>query len=69
VKCWFSGAHGPSGAPLIALARTSGEVPGAFLAMAGREDLMLAIKSAAVQEAIADLRGAVRQLWGDRQAP
>jgi hypothetical protein len=62
-------AHGPSGGHLIALARTSGEVLGAFLAMAGREDLMLAIKRAAEEEAIADLRCAVRQLGGDRQAP
>ncbi len=64
VKNWFSGAYGPSGAHLIALARHSDEVLGTFLAMAGREDLMVAIKLAAAEEAIADLLGAVRQLRG-----
>ncbi|OIQ24334.1 MAG: hypothetical protein BM562_18335 [Alphaproteobacteria bacterium MedPE-SWcel] len=65
VKNWFSGAYGPSGAHLIALARHSDEVLGSFLAMAGREDLMVAIKLAAAEEAISDLLDAVRQLGGD----
>jgi len=36
-----------------------------FLAMAGRENLMVAIKLAAAEEAIAELLVAVRQLGGD----
>ena len=65
VKNWFSGTYGPSGAHLIALARHSDEVLGTFLAMAGREDLMVAIKLAAAEEAISELLDAVRQLGGD----
>ncbi|WP_050526553.1 hypothetical protein [Pseudorhodobacter aquimaris] len=65
VKNWFSGTYGPSGAHLIALARHSVEVLGTFLAMAGREDLMVAIKLAAAEDAISDLLDAVRQLGGD----
>lgn len=64
-KNWFSGTYGPSGAHLIALARHSDEVLGSFLAMAGREDLMVAIKLAAAEDAISDLLDAVRQLGGD----
>ena len=62
VKNWFSGTYGPSGAHLIALARHSDEVLGTFLAMAGREDLMVAVKLAGAEEAISDLLDAVRQL-------
>ena len=65
VKNWFSGTYGPSGAHLIALARHSDEVLGTFLAMAGREDLMVAIKLAAAEDAISELLDAVRQLGGD----
>ena len=62
VKNWFSGTYGPSGAHLIALARHSDEVLSTFLAMAGREDLMVAIKLAAAEEAVEELLEAVRQL-------
>ncbi len=62
MKNWFSGTYGPSGAHLIALARNSDEVLATFLAMAGREDLMVAIKLAEVEEAVAELLEAVRQL-------
>ena len=65
VKNWFSGTYGPSGAHLIALARHSDEVLGTFLAMAGREDLMVAIKLAAAENAISELLDAVRQLGGE----
>jgi len=65
VKNWFSGVYGPRGAHLIALARHSDEVLATFLAMAGRENLMVAIKLAAAEEAIAELLVAVRQLGGD----
>jgi len=47
------------------LVRHSDEVLGRFLAMAGREDLMVAIQLAVAEEAIADLLDAVRQLDGD----
>ena len=62
VKNWFSGTYGPSGAHLIALARHSDEVLSTFLAMAGREDLMGAIKLAAAEQAVEELLEAVRQL-------
>ena len=62
VKNWFSGTYGPSGAHLIALARHSDEVLSTFLAMAGRQDLMVAIKLAAAEEAVEELLEAVRQL-------
>ncbi|MBO6542814.1 MAG: hypothetical protein JJ965_06635 [Alphaproteobacteria bacterium] len=65
VKNWFSGTYGPSGAHLIALSRHSDEVLGTFLAMAGREDLMVAIKLAAAEDAISELLDAVRRLGGD----
>lgn len=62
VKNWFSGTYGPSGAHLVELARHSDEVLGTFLAMAGREDLMVATKLEAAEEAVAELLEAVRQL-------
>jgi len=65
VKNWFSGVYGPRGAHLIALARHSDEVLATFLAMAGQENLMVAIKLVAAEEAIAELLVAVRQLGGD----
>jgi len=67
VKNWFSGAYGPSGVHLIALARHSDEVLTTFLSMAGRKDLMVAVKLATAEEAIADLLDAVRQLGGDAE--
>lgn len=67
VKNWFSGTYGPSGVHLIALARHSDEVLCTFLAIAGREDLMVAIKLATAEEAIADLLDAVRQLGASDQ--
>jgi len=65
VKNWFSGVYCTRGAHLIALARHSDEVLATFLAMAGRENLMVAIKLAAAEEAIAELLVSVRQLGGD----
>lgn len=62
VKNWFSGTYGPSGVHLIALVQHSDEVLGTFLAMAGREDLMVAIKLAGAEDAITDLLDAVRRL-------
>ncbi|MFG6529114.1 MULTISPECIES: hypothetical protein [unclassified Sulfitobacter] len=62
VKNWFSGTYGPSGAHLTALARHSDEVLTTFLAMAGREDLMVAIKLAAAEQAVEELLEAVRHL-------
>lgn len=65
VKNWFSGKYGPSGEHLIALVQHSDEVLSTFLTMAGREDLMVAIKLAAAEEAIEGLLVAVRQLGSD----
>ena len=64
VKNWFSGRYGPSGEHLVALARHSDEVLGTFLAMAGRENLMVVTKLVAAEEAIQDLLAAVRSLGG-----
>lgn len=65
VKNWFAGRYGPSGAHLVSLARHSDEVLGAFLALAGRQDLMVAMKLAAAEHAIEELLVAVRQLGAD----
>ncbi|NRB18735.1 MAG: hypothetical protein HRU33_14535 [Rhodobacteraceae bacterium] len=65
VKNWFSGKYGPNGEHLIALVQHSDEVLTTFLTMAGREDLMVAVKLIAAEEAIADLLAAVRQLGSD----
>ena len=66
VKNWFSGTYGPSGKHLVALVRHSDGVLGAFLAMAGREELMVAIKLVAAERAIPELLDAVRRLGGDQ---
>lgn len=66
VKNWFSGTYGPSGEHLVALARHSDEVLVTFLAMADREDLMIAIKLEAAERAIAELLDAVRRLKDDQ---
>lgn len=68
VKNWLAGRYGPSGEHLVALARHSDEVLGMFLAMAGREELMVAVKLAAAEHAIEDLLSAVRELGRRGQA-
>lgn len=68
VKNWLSGTYGPSGAHLVALARHSDEVLFTFLAMAGREDLMVAIKLAVAEQAVEALLEAVRQLSREEPA-
>ena len=65
VKNWFSGRYGPSGEHLAALARHSDEVLNAFLLMAGRQDLMVATKLAAAEQAILELLIAVQSLSND----
>jgi hypothetical protein len=65
VKNWFSGRYGPSGEHLAVLVRHSDEVLSTFLVMAGRQDLMVAIKLAAAEQAIMELLVAVRSLSGD----
>lgn len=66
VKNWLSGTYGPSGEHLAALARHSDEVLGTFLDMAGRRELMVAIKLEAVERAIAEILEAVQRLKGDQ---
>ncbi len=67
VKNWFSGTYGPSGIHLVALARHCDEVLGTFLAMAGREDLMVAVKLVVAEEAISELLDAVRRIGAEAQ--
>jgi hypothetical protein len=62
VKNWFAGRYGPSGVHLVSLVRHSDEALGTFLALAGRQDLMVAVKLATAERAIEDLLIAVRQL-------
>lgn len=66
VKNWFSGRYGPSGAHLVALAHHSDEIMNSFLRMAGRPDLIVAVKLAVTEDAIADLLLAVRSMNGSR---
>lgn len=68
VKNWFAGRYGPSGENLVALARHSDEVLGMFLAVAGREELMVGVKLAAAERAIEELLSAVRGLAVDNEA-
>ncbi|MFN3311984.1 MAG: hypothetical protein ACK46Q_00775 [Hyphomonas sp.] len=65
VKNWFSGRYGPSGDHLVSLAQHSDEVLGTFLAQAGRQDLMVAMKLAAAEHAVEELLMAVRKLRAD----
>lgn len=65
VKNWFAGKYGPSGEHLVALVRHSDDVLGTFLAMAGREELMVAVKLIAAEQAIAELLEAVRLLGSE----
>lgn len=65
VKNWFSGRYGPSGEHLAVLVRHSDEVLNTFLVMAERQDLMVANKLAAAEQAIVELLIAVRSLAGD----
>jgi hypothetical protein len=62
VKNWLSGRYGPSGEHLAVLVQRSDEVLSTFLAMAGREDLMAAVKLAAAERAIVELLEAVRSI-------
>ena len=62
VKNWFAGRYGPSGEHLAVLVQRSDEVLSTFLVMAGREDLMAAVKLAAAEKAIIELLEAVRSI-------
>lgn len=62
VKNWFAGRYGPSGEHLVSLVRHSDEVLETFLAAAGRQGLMVALKLASAECAIEELLVAVRQL-------
>lgn len=67
VKNWFAGRYGPSGEHLAALVQHSDEVLIAFLALAGRQELMVAIKLAAAEQAIMEVLIALRALAQDRE--
>jgi hypothetical protein len=62
VKNWFSGRYGPRGEHLVVLVRQSDDVLDAFLEMAGRDELMVALKLDAAEHAIVELLAAVRGL-------
>lgn len=62
VKNWFSGRYGPRGEHLVVLVRQSDDVLDAFLEMAGRDELMVALKLDAAEHAIIELLAAVRSL-------
>ena len=66
VKNWFQGKYGPSGKHLVDLIRHSDDVLEILLQMAGREDLMVAMKLAAAEQAITELLVAVRRLNADK---
>ncbi|MCA1907947.1 MAG: hypothetical protein LDL39_06260 [Magnetospirillum sp.] len=65
VKNWFSGAHGPSGEHLIALARHSDEVLNIFLMMADRRIAVARIKIAEARTKLADDLETVEMLLAD----
>lgn len=60
VKNWFAGRYGPSGEHLAILVQRSDEVLSTFLVMAGRQELMAAVKLAGAEKAIMELLAAVR---------
>lgn len=62
VKNWFSGRYGPRGEHLVALVRHSNDVLGSFLAMAGRDDVMVTLKFATAEQALVELLVAIRGL-------
>lgn len=64
---WFSGRYGPSGEHLAALVQHSDDVLIAFLALAGRRELMVAIKLAAAEQAVMEVLIALRALAHDRE--
>lgn len=63
-KNWFFGRYAPSGEHLVALARNSDEVLDAFLAMAGRRELIAGAKLAHAEKAVLDLLMAIQDLNG-----
>lgn len=65
VKNWFSGAHGPSGEHLIALARHSDEVLNIFLMMADRRTAIVGIRIAEARTKLADALEVVEMLLTD----
>jgi hypothetical protein len=65
VKNWFAGRYRPSGEHPVSVVRHSDEALGTFLALAGRQDLMVAVKLAAAEHAIEELLIAVGRLQMD----
>jgi hypothetical protein len=64
VKNWFAGSSGPSGRHLVALARHSDEVMAMFLALAGRQEITVAIKLVDVRNKIATALEEIDLLMG-----
>jgi hypothetical protein len=62
VKNWFSGRYAPSSEHLTILVRESDEVLGAFLILAGRRELFVAIRLAIAKDAVVEILTAIRSL-------
>jgi len=67
VKNWLSERYAPSAEHLAALVQHSDEVLIAFLALAGRRELMVTIKLAEAERAIMEALIALRALTQDRE--
>jgi hypothetical protein len=59
VKNWILGRYAPCGRHLIALAQHSDQVLNAILSMAGREDLLLALKVEDLRRRVVELADAM----------
>lgn len=66
VKNWLAGRYGPSGSHLVSIVRHSNAALESFLAMAGRDELLLSNRLATVEAAIMDLLGALHVLHDER---
>lgn len=62
VKNWFSGQYGPSGEHLVGLMRHSDDVLQTVLVLAGRTELIMAIKVERAERALQSLIQTIRTL-------
>lgn len=69
VKNWFDGANAPSGENLVCLIRHSDRVLGAVLALADREELLIASRLAHVHELMRGLVGDMDRLLSNGGEP
>lgn len=64
VKNWFDAKNGPSGENLVALMRHSEEVLETVLALAGRDDLVIARKLSGAREKLRQMLEMIDELQG-----